>query len=318
MTSTHVEPAGAAVSLAGVGQRFGAVTALHEVTLDIARGEMFGLIGHNGAGKSTLFKLMLGLITPSSGTLHVLGQRTSAPAFRQARRRIGYLPENFVTYDNLSGREVLQLFADLKRVPRAACPALLEQVGLAGAADRPVHGYSKGMRQRLGLAQALLGEPDLIFLDEPTNGLDPQGIADFYAILRAVRARGATIVITSHILAEIQDRVDRLVIMHGGRIAAQGTLAQLRSGMALRLGVVATVAEADQTAAVAALAALPGDASGAPTLEREGTRFDVRCAAADKLAVLAALLPHARDIALHEPTLEQVFLGYGGAYASSH
>ncbi|MCU6501304.1 ABC transporter ATP-binding protein [Rugamonas sp. A1-17] len=318
MTSTHVEPGGAAVSLAGVGQRFGAVTALHEVTLDIARGEMFGLIGHNGAGKSTLFKLMLGLITPSSGTLHVLGQRTSAPAFRQARRRIGYLPENFVTYDNLSGREVLHLFADLKRVARGACPALLEQVGLAGAADRPVHGYSKGMRQRLGLAQALLGEPDLIFLDEPTNGLDPQGIADFYAILRAVRARGATIVITSHILAEIQDRVDRLVIMHGGRIAAQGTLAQLRSGMALRLGVVATVPEPAQAEALAALAALPGDASGAPTLEREGTRFDVRCAAADKLAVLAALLPHARDIALHEPTLEQVFLGYGGAYASSH
>ncbi len=314
MSSTHVDHGDAAVSLSGVGHRFGALTALHAVSFDIARGEMFGLIGHNGAGKSTLFKLMLGLIVPSGGTLRVLGQLTSAPAFRQTRRRIGYLPENFVTYDNLSGKEVLRLFADLKRVARDACPALLELVGLGAAAGRPVHTYSKGMRQRLGLAQALLGDPELIFLDEPTNGLDPQGIADFYAILRGVRARGATVVITSHILAEMQDRVDRLLIMQGGRVGAQGTLAQLRAGMALTLGVVATVAESAQDQALAALDALPDGARTALALERDGKQLSVRCSAADKMAVLAALVPHASDVVVHEPTLEQVFLGYGGAH----
>jgi Cu-processing system ATP-binding protein len=321
----------AAVTLAAVGRSFGAVTALRDVTAHIPRGEMFGLIGHNGAGKSTLFKMMLGLVAPSSGTLRVLGQDTGAPAFRQIRRRIGYLPESFVTYDNLSGSEVLQLFADLKQVPRSACAPLLDRVGLGAAAGRRVHTYSKGMRQRLGLAQALLGEPELIFLDEPTNGLDPEGIADFYDILRAVRARGATIVITSHILAEIQDRVDRLLILQGGRVAAQGTLAQLRAGMALPLEIVATLAPQRRVAAMVALASVEGaeavveaavvDAASdstpgrpQPQLEQDSGMLRVRCAAAGKMAVLAALSAHASDIAIHEPTLEQVFLGYGGAH----
>jgi Cu-processing system ATP-binding protein len=189
MKSLHAETAMSAISLRGVSHQFGAFTALQDVSFDIGRGEMFGLIGHNGAGKSTLFKLMLGLLTPASGSIKVLGQDTGAAAFRQTRRQIGYLPENFVTYDNLSGAEVLQLFADLKQVPRSTCADLLDLVGLTAAAGRHVQTYSKGMRQRLGLAQALLGEPQLIFLDEPTNGLDPQGIADFYAILDSVRAR---------------------------------------------------------------------------------------------------------------------------------
>ncbi|WP_348698808.1 ABC transporter ATP-binding protein [Duganella fentianensis] len=318
MKSLHAETATSAISLRGISHQFGAFTALQDVSFDIGRGEMFGLIGHNGAGKSTLFKLMLGLLTPVSGSIKVLGQDTGAAAFRQTRRQIGYLPENFVTYDNLSGTEVLQLFADLKQVPRSACADLLELVGLTLAAGRHVQTYSKGMRQRLGLAQALLGEPQLIFLDEPTNGLDPQGIADFYAILDSVRARGATIVITSHILAEIQERVDHLLIMHGGRVAAQGTLAQLRQGMALPLTVVATVAPLQQPQALAALAAVQASSREVLNVSTQAERLSVRCAAADKMAVLTALLPMASDVAVHESTLEQVFLGYGAAYAHVH
>ena len=203
-----------------VTKRFGGVQALDGVSLTVGKGEMLGLIGHNGAGKSTLFKLMLGLIPVSGGEVRVHGTPTGSSDFRQVRRRIGYLPENFVTYDNLSGLEVLRLFADLKRVPRRECATLLERVGLGDAAGRRVRGYSKGMRQRLGFAQVLLGNPDLIFLDEPTNGLDAEGIHDFYRILRDVQSQGATIVITSHILAEIQERVDRLAILSSGRVAA--------------------------------------------------------------------------------------------------
>ncbi|MBA5686828.1 ABC transporter ATP-binding protein [Rugamonas apoptosis] len=306
MTSSPIE-------LAQVSKSFGAVQALRGVSLTVAPGEMFGLIGHNGAGKSTLFKLMLGLLPATSGTVRVQGVDTASPEFRQVRRRIGYLPESFVTYDNLTGLEVLHLFADLKHVPRSACAGVLEQVGMSLAAGRRVHTYSKGMRQRLGFAQALLGDPDLIFLDEPTNGLDPEGIADFYRILREVRERGSTIVITSHILAEIQDRVDRLVIMHSGKIAEQGTLAQLRSRMVLPSQIVATLRPGTADQLQAALAPLDG-----PELRLDGAKATIACQSGEKMAVLAVLAKLALDVTIHEPTLEQLFLGHGGAHVHAH
>ena len=326
MTSSLIE-------LDQVCKTFGSVEALRGVSLSVAPGEMIGLIGHNGAGKSTLFKLMLGLLTASKGSVRVQGVDTASSAFRQVRRRIGYLPETFVTYDNLSGLEVLQLFADLKKVPRSACAGVLEQVGLSQAAERRVHTYSKGMRQRLGFAQALLGDPALIFLDEPTNGLDPEGIADFYATLRAVRARGATIVITSHILAEIQERVDRLLILQSGRVASQGTLAQLRAQVVLPSTIVATlrpgVAEQAETALAAALAPLPDTAWGlaqgpdhafaaGSAMAPAGQQLTIACPSGQKMAVLSALAGLALDVSIHEPTLEQLFLGHGGAHVHAH
>lgn len=304
------------IEIRDITKSFGEVAAIRGITLTVAKGEMFGLIGHNGAGKSTLFKLMLGLIPASSGELRIHGAPAGSRDFRHVRRRIGYLPESFVTYDNLSGIEVLRLFADLKKVPRSACADVLSRVGLTDAAARRVHTYSKGMRQRLGFAQVLLGSPDLIFLDEPTNGLDPEGIHDFYEILRDVQARGATIIITSHILAEIQERVDRLVILDSGQIAAQGTLAELRAQRVLP-SVIRVAMHAGHGASVGqALAHLAGLA----------LRFDADCAyiscqAAQKVAVLGALAgltDAVLDIAIHEPSLEDLFLGYGGLHARSH
>lgn len=299
------------IQVSNVTKRFGDVQALDGVSLSVGGGEMFGLIGHNGAGKSTLFKLMLGLAQPSGGEIRIHGVPTGGSGFRQTRRRIGYLPESVITYDNLTGLEVLRLFSDLKKVPRSECEAILERVGLAHAAERRVRGYSKGMRQRLGFAQVLLGNPDLIFLDEPTNGLDPEGIHDFYRILREVQAQGATIIITSHILAEIQERVDRLVILNSGRIAAQGTLAQLRAQMVLP--------------SVIELGLCPGqgqqvhDALAHMRLEiqiRED-RARIACPQVHKIAVLGIVsaLPGAvHDIVVHEPSLEDLFLGYGGRH----
>jgi Cu-processing system ATP-binding protein len=296
-----------------VTKRFGDVQALDSVSLSVAKGEMFGLIGHNGAGKSTLFKLMLGLIPATGGGIVVHGARTDSKDFRQVRRRIGYLPENFVTYDNLSGLEVLRLFADLKRVPRRECDSLLERVGLGEAAGRRVRGYSKGMRQRLGFAQVLLGKPDLIFLDEPTNGLDAEGIHEFYSILREVQSQGATIVITSHILAEIQERVDRLVILNSGRIAAQGTLAELRAQLVLPSVIEVSLHPGYGHEVQGALARAEG-------LEmRVGEDVArISCPPSEKMAVLQLLsgLGHAvRDISIREPSLEDLFLGYGGQHA---
>lgn len=304
------------IEVTGVTKSFGDVQALNGISLSIAQGEIFGLIGHNGAGKSTLFKLMLGLIEPTSGEIRVRGTSINGHDFRQVRRRIGYLPESFVTYDNLTGIEVLQLFADLKKVPRSACAATLERVGLSGAAGRRVRGYSKGMRQRLGFAQVLLGNPDLIFLDEPTNGLDPEGIRDFYEILRDVQSQGATIVITSHILAEIQGRVDRLVILNSGRIAAQGTLSELRAQLVLPSLIRVDLRPGCKVSLDVAFAGLSD-----VRVSVDDCGAEISCTPQHKMAVLgilAQLGDVVQDIAMHEPSLEDLFLGYGDRHARAH
>ena len=291
-----------------VVKHYGGVHAVDGVDLDIARGELFGLIGHNGAGKSTLFKMMLGLIAPTSGALRIYDTPVSDRGFRDVRRRIGYLPENVVLYENLTGLETLQFFAQLKGAPLADCPAMLERVGLAAAARRRVREYSKGMRQRLGFAQALLGQPKILFLDEPTNGLDPEAIREFYAILRGLRAEGVTVVLTSHILAEIQERVDRLAIMAAGRIQAIGSVQALREQMDLPLWIDIRIAPSDFDAVRNALGQLPVGA-----IEAHDEHVSVRCGRDAKMAVieaLAALDGRVLDLHVREPSLEDVFFGF--------
>ena len=298
----------AAVSLRGVTKYFGAVHAVDGVDLDIARGEIFGLIGHNGAGKSTLFKMMLGLEAATTGEILLGGAAVRGRDFRAARRHIGYLPENVVLYDNLSGLETLHFFARLKRAPLAQCAGLLDSVGLAHAGKRPVREYSKGMRQRLGFAQALLGAPQVLFLDEPTNGLDPQAIRDFYATLRTLQSSGVTIVITSHILAELQERVDRLAIMANGRIQALGSVQALREQAQIPLVFNITLDAACAPALTQALQAATGC-----TAESMPGGLSLSCPREHKMAVLAAITPfgnQVHDLALREPSLEDLFFGF--------
>jgi Cu-processing system ATP-binding protein len=291
-----------------VTKDFGTVQAVKGVDLGIAAGELFGLIGHNGAGKSTLFKMMLGLIPITAGEIRLDGEKVNGPRFRETRRKIGYLPENVVLYDNLTGLETLFFFADLKTVPRRECAALLEKVGLADAAGRRVREYSKGMRQRLGFAQALLGKPRLLFLDEPTTGLDPGAIRDFYRILRELREEGVTMVLTSHILAEIQERVDRLAIMEGGLIRATGTVQALREAMnlPLTLEIAGGAGLAEQVARVLA-------GMDIESIEEAGSVLHIRLSRDAKmpaLARLATLGEAMRDLHVREPSLEDVFFGY--------
>jgi len=297
------------VELDALTKDFAGVRAVDGVSFAVARGEIFGLIGPNGAGKTTLFKLMLGLIEPSAGAIRVAGERVGGAGFRNARRRVGYLPENVVLWDNLTGLETLRFFAALKRADARGCAAALERVGLADAAQRRVRGYSKGMRQRLGFAQALLGEPALLFLDEPTSGLDPPSRRDFYDALRSLRERGVTMVLTSHVLAEMQERVDRLAIVREGALAALGSVAALRQGIALTLRVQLTPREGGDGDALAMALARDGFA---PT--RDGNAgLQVVCPRDRKMALLAALAPllgRLRDLEIREPSLEDVFVGY--------
>ena len=297
-----------AVSLRGVTKHYGALHAVDGVDLDIARGEIFGLIGHNGAGKSTLFKMMLGLIPATSGEILVGGASVRGRGFRAARRHLGYLPENVVLYDNLSGLETLRFFAKLKVAPLAQCQPALDRVGLAHAGKRPVREYSKGMRQRLGFAQALLGSPQVLFLDEPTSGLDPQAIRDFYATLRGLQAEGVTIIITSHILAELQERVGRLAILSAGKVQAVGSVQALREQTHMPL-VFELQLQAGDTPAIAQ--ALEHATAATPEPTAQGLRL--ACPREQKMAVLAALAPFGArvlDIKMHEPSLEDVFFGF--------
>ena len=217
----------ATIEIKHVSKRYGKIEAVRDVTFDLAPGEATALVGHNGAGKTTLLKLMLGLVHPTAGTIRVLGDNPAAGEFA-ARRKLGYLPENVSFNAALTGGEILSFYARLKGEPVAKALGLLDRVGLGSASARRVATYSKGMRQRLGLAQALIGEPQVLLLDEPTTGLDPELRLSFYEIVQALRDRGATVVLSSHALAELGEHADRVVIMSHGAMVAHGSINELR------------------------------------------------------------------------------------------
>ncbi len=204
------------------------VEAVVSVDLEVRPGEVFGLLGPNGSGKSTILKLMLGLLHPTSGTVEVFGR---PPGDLRARARLGFLPEETDLYPYLDAREILDFYARLFRMPRAERRArietLIRMVGLESAADRPIGEYSKGMKRRIGLAQALINDPDLLVLDEPTNGLDPVATREVKDLILELRARGKTILISSHLLADLEQICDRVAILYGGSVRALGTLREL-------------------------------------------------------------------------------------------
>ncbi len=219
----------ATVELQEISKCYGRLAAVDGVSLALMAGERLALLGHNGAGKTTLMKLMLGLIRPSRGQVRVLGEDPAAArASAHARMAVGFLPENIAFYDAMTGYELLRFYARLKGRPSDECSELLERVGLQQAAHLRVRTYSKGMRQRLGLAQALLGSPHLLLLDEPTSGLDPVLRQSFYQIIRDLKEAGTTVLLSSHLLTELEERTDRIAIMYRGRLVALGHLEALR------------------------------------------------------------------------------------------
>lgn len=204
------------------------VEAVRGVDLEVPAGSVFALLGPNGSGKSTIVKMILGLLFPTSGTLEVLG---ASPRSVEAKRRIGYLPEESRLYPQLTPRETLEFHARLFGLPRDVARRrigeLLEMTGLEHARDRAVGGFSKGMARRVGLAQALLNDPDLVLLDEPSSGLDPQGARQIKDLILALGARGKTVVLTSHLLADVEDVCSRIAIVFNGVLLAQGALDDL-------------------------------------------------------------------------------------------
>ncbi|MCC6354646.1 MAG: ABC transporter ATP-binding protein [Verrucomicrobiae bacterium] len=270
------------IVLRGVAKHFplhwrrGRVIAVEHLDLEVRRGEVFGLLGPNGSGKSTTLKMILGLTPPSSGEIELFGE---PPARPETRRRLGFLPESPYFYRFLTGAETLRFFGRLCGVPRARLEARVEElialVGLGHGRDRPLATYSKGMLQRIGLAQALVHDPELVLLDEPTAGVDPMGSRDIKDLILRLKSEGKTVVLSSHLLDQVEEVCDRVAILHLGRKIVEGPLGELLS---------------------------PGDRA---TLEVEG--YDERRADAIR-AALASAGAGLRSVGRPRLTLEEIFV----------
>lgn len=222
------------IRIEGAGKDYSGRPVLNDLDLKIEGGQCLALLGHNGAGKTTLMKLILGVTRLDRGRINVLGQR---PGSAMCRQVIGYLPENIAFHPLLSGHETLVTCLRLKgRDPKGAAP-LLNRVGLTDAADRFVGTYSKGMRQRLGLAQALAGNPKILILDEPTTGLDPMLRRTFFEIIADLKADGAAVLLSSHVLTELEAKTDQVAILRQGKLIARGSLDELRRQASLPIRV---------------------------------------------------------------------------------
>jgi ABC-type multidrug transport system ATPase subunit len=212
------------IQFANVTKRFGSVTAVDALSFTLNRGETLALIGPNGSGKSTTLKLALGLVRPTRGAVTIAGQ----PICAEARRNVGYLPQRIAFAEGISVAQSVRFYAAL-RGARAAVDDRLDQVGLGGLGRRAVHTLSGGMKQRLGIAIALLGDPDTLVLDEPTAALDPTGALEVRELILDLKAQGQSVLLSSHDLAEVGVLADRVAVCEAGRIVALGTLSELRA-----------------------------------------------------------------------------------------
>ncbi len=284
------------------------VEAVRGVDFEVNEGEIFGLLGPNGAGKTTTIKMILRLIFPDRGTIRVFGMEAGK---REAMRRIGYMPENPYVYQYLKPLEFLDLCGRLVGMPkkerRQKSDELLEKVGLAHAVERPIGRFSKGMMQRVGLAQALLHDPELLILDEPMSGLDPIGRKEIRDLLLEQRTKGKTLVFTSHILADVERLCDRVVILQRGKVAGSGAMSELLGGDTAKVDI-----ELERTSEACRAALERSSAS----IEAHGEHVTVHVVGADACsAVLNIALEHEATVVSvtpHRETLEAFFIRDAG------
>ena len=289
------------IGVDGLTKRYGSTVAVQDLSFTVQAGRVTGFLGPNGAGKSTTMRVILGLVHPTSGTTSVLG--SPYRELERPEKRVGALLETFDAHPGRSGRNHLRVLALAGGIPRSRVDEVLALVELSQAGRRRVKGYSLGMRQRLGLAAALLGDPEVLVLDEPANGLDPQGIRWLRDFLRSLAAEGRTILVSSHVLAEVAQTVDDVVIIHRGKLVQQAAMADVEA-MAAR----ATTARSPDAARLVALLV----AEGIDATLVEGDRITIH-APTERVGEVAA----ANGVVLHElsadrASLEEVFLELTG------
>ena len=295
------------LELANVTKEYPGLTAVDDVSFNMPEGCLMALVGHNGAGKSTLIKLMLGLIRPTSGHLSVLGEDPATSKATKARSRVGFLPESVAFEGAMTGREVLSFFAKLKGENVTKSMELFDLVGLEYAVDNKIKTYSKGMRQRLGLAQALLGKPEVLFLDEPTSGLDPAAQRHFYDIVKGLKADGASILICSHALTELEAQADLVAMMNSGHMMACASLDELRQKADIPTQVRIRVTEG-----MASIVAEKLTGNGTPTYVN-GSHVELAISNAHKMLVLKQVSDLGADIIdvdVQAPSLDKLYASF--------
>jgi len=299
------------VEAQGLAKHYNGLQAVRGLTLSIEEGEIFGLLGPNGSGKTTTILMLLGLTEPNEGSVRICGHDPVRDPLA-VKRRVGYLPENVGFYDDLTARENLRFTARLNGMrDRDSAPkidALLSQVGLEEAADRPVRTFSRGMRQRLGIADVLIKDPEFVILDEPTSGIDPEGANRLLGMIVEMRnSRGMTVLLSSHLLHQVQRICDRVGIMHRGKIVAQGTVDELGStgeGEELELRASGITPEL-----IERLRAL----DGVSDLQVDGDRVRLACTGDVRAPVAKTVMESgAALLELRRPglTLEDIYLRY--------
>jgi Cu-processing system ATP-binding protein len=295
------------LKLQDISKSYDQIKAVETVSIEIKEGEAMGLVGPNGSGKSTLLKIMLGIIRPSAGKVLVNGEELSEKGWKEFKRSVGYMPERVSFYDNLTGNETLKLFARVKGGTLSSMKEVIARLLPEDVLRRKVGGYSKGMRQRLNLAQALVNEPHLLVLDEPTSGLDPVGTKEFYDILDEVRDRKKlTVVLSSHILAEIEDKTDRVAVIKNGSLKAIGRLEELCEGMNIPLRVFITIKGRDEFLEGLLMK------EGAVDLGYKNGYLHASIPRENKLELISAIMEEKdrfSDLSIREPSLEEVFFG---------
>jgi ABC-2 type transport system ATP-binding protein len=291
------------IEVRGLTKRFGGVLAVNQLSFEVDRGTVVGFLGPNGAGKTTTLRVLLGLVRPTSGTATISGKAYAE--LTDPLRHVGAVLEASSFYPSRSARNHLRVQAMAAGIDPARIEAVLDLVGLREVATRQVGGFSLGMRQRLGIAAAMLGDPEVLILDEPANGLDPEGVRWLRELVRGLAEEGRTVLVSSHILAEVAQTVDSVVIIDHGRLVAQSSLQELTAGAGVHRVIRVRTPRAQELAAALAQS---GDGDGVQVTRVAPDRLEITGATSERVAMLAAelripILEHTTEAA----NLEQVF-----------
>ena len=295
----------AVIETVDLTKRFKDVLAVDSLSLKVQKGEIFGFLGPNGAGKSTTIKMVMGLFHPTSGSAFING-KPAGPDSVELRRDIGFLPERISFYDNLTPTQTLNFYCDLRGADKSVVPSLIREVGLEHAADRKVGTFSKGMVQLLGVAQAMIGNPSIYIMDEPTGGLDARWVKAVRDKIRTLNEQGATIIFSSHILSEVQALCHKIAIIDKGRLVVEGTVEDISDRLRIkpRLWIQASGVDQETISAIRAIA-------GVEEVTMNDEALLVTCETEARISVIAAL--RGRGIAVSDfktidPSLEEAFV----------
>jgi ABC-2 type transport system ATP-binding protein len=295
------------IQVKNLTKKYNDLIAVNNVSFNVRKGEIFGFLGPNGAGKTTTIKAMLGLIHTDTGQIKINGIDIKQDE-KQAKKHIGYLPEKIAFYDNLTASQNMHFYAEMKNVPKTECKPLIIEMGLEDVVNKKVGKFSKGMQQRLGMAQALLGNPSILILDEPSGGLDPRGVALIRNKIRDMKNKGSTVFVSSHILSEVQEVCDRVGIISKGILVAEDTVGNLRDRLNLKPKLVMELEKVtdDIINSVKKL-------DGVEKVDVLGVMMHVTCNPRAKSKIILAVEEaggNILNIQTMEPSLEEVFMKF--------